>query len=135
MSSNPPSSAGPDALLLASDADRDLAIELLSEAYSVGRLTADELAQRTERALTARTHGDLDQVLHGLGGLRRRVRRRPVRTTVFWVAAVLGSPFLLLGILLLTAGVDGGDRFAGVVFLGVVVPLLWSVRRRSRSST
>jgi len=45
--------------LRASDADRELVIDLLSEAAGDGRLTLAEHAERSERALAARTLGEL----------------------------------------------------------------------------
>jgi hypothetical protein len=50
--------AGPGDLR-ASDADRELVIAMLHEAASDGRLTMDEHAQRCDRALAARTLGEL----------------------------------------------------------------------------
>ena len=48
------------ASLRASDADRERFVETLRQHHVDGRLTADELAERTERAYAARTLGDLD---------------------------------------------------------------------------
>jgi len=45
--------------LRASDADRDRVLALLAEAARDGRLTADEHAERVQRACTARTLGEL----------------------------------------------------------------------------
>jgi Domain of unknown function (DUF1707)/Cell wall-active antibiotics response 4TMS YvqF len=45
--------------LRASDADRDQVLALLSAAMGDGRLTADEHAERVQRAFSARTLGDL----------------------------------------------------------------------------
>lgn len=45
--------------LRASDVDRELVITLLSEAAGDGRLTLSEHAERSERALAARTLGEL----------------------------------------------------------------------------
>jgi hypothetical protein len=45
--------------LRASDADRDRTLALLADAVSDGRLTADEHAERVQRACTARTLGEL----------------------------------------------------------------------------
>ena len=45
--------------LRASDGDRDRVLALLAEAASDGRLTADEHAERVQRACTARTLGEL----------------------------------------------------------------------------
>jgi class 3 adenylate cyclase len=57
--------AGP-AGLLASHADRDRVVEVLRTAAGDGRLTADELDQRLEVALTARTLADLEPLLADL---------------------------------------------------------------------
>ena len=43
----------------ASDADRDRVMDVLRDAAAEGRLTVDELEERLEAALTARTFGDL----------------------------------------------------------------------------
>lgn len=115
--------------LLASDADRDAAVQLLSGAFAEGRLSSGELEHRTGRALSARTHGELDDVLEGLGGLPRPVTNHPVRTAVFWVIALLCSPFVLLGALLLAFGSDAGDRVGGIVFLVLLLPGLFKLRR------
>jgi hypothetical protein len=48
------------ASLRASDADRERFVETLRQHHVEGRLTVDELAERTERAYAARTLGDLD---------------------------------------------------------------------------
>jgi hypothetical protein len=50
----------PRASLRASDADRERFVETLRRHHVDGRLTADELAERTEEAYAARTYGDLD---------------------------------------------------------------------------
>src|SRR6266487_6615703 len=49
----------PSSRLRVSDADRDRAIAELSEHYQAGRLTTEELEDRTGRALQARTSADL----------------------------------------------------------------------------
>ena len=49
----------PDASLRVSDAERDQTLRVLSEHAAVGRLTLDELEERSSRALTARTRGEL----------------------------------------------------------------------------
>ena len=48
------------ASLRASDADREQFVERLRQHHVEGRLTADELDERAERAYTARYLGDLD---------------------------------------------------------------------------
>lgn len=63
MSSRP----GPQDLR-ASDADRELVVALLSEAAGDGRLTLTEHAERSERALAARTLGELAALTTDLTG-------------------------------------------------------------------
>jgi hypothetical protein len=50
----------------ASDADRDAVIAALSEHFQLGRLTQDEFDDRSGRALTARTWGELRELLADL---------------------------------------------------------------------
>jgi hypothetical protein len=52
--------------LLASHSDRERIVEILRTAAGDGRLTADELDERLEAALTARTLADLEPLLAGL---------------------------------------------------------------------
>jgi hypothetical protein len=50
----------------ASDADRQRVVSELEQHTAAGRLTLDEYAQRVDRALAARTHGDLSVVMADL---------------------------------------------------------------------
>jgi Domain of unknown function (DUF1707)/2TM domain len=52
--------------LRASDAERAQTIELLRRHHEAGRLTAEELAERTERVNAAMTFGDLDATMANL---------------------------------------------------------------------
>ncbi|MEK0099701.1 DUF1707 domain-containing protein, partial [Streptomyces sp. A475] len=52
--------------LRASHEERDQAVERLTVAAGEGRLTPDELDERLEAALTARTHGELAALLADL---------------------------------------------------------------------
>jgi Domain of unknown function (DUF1707)/2TM domain len=52
--------------LRASDAERAQIIELLRRHHEAGRLTAEELAERTERVNAATTFGDLDAITANL---------------------------------------------------------------------
>src|SRR5579859_2506178 len=54
------------ARFLASDADRERAVDVLKTAFVHGALTRDELILRTGRALTARTYAELAGVTLGL---------------------------------------------------------------------
>jgi hypothetical protein len=63
----------------ASDADRDRVVDVLRDHGASGRLTTEELEERTDRALAARTHGELDRLLTDLPAVpdeRRRAARR-----------------------------------------------------------
>jgi Domain of unknown function (DUF1707) len=55
----PPDQLGPIGQLRASHQDRDRVVEVLRVAAGDGRLTAEELDQRLEAALTARTYAEL----------------------------------------------------------------------------
>ena len=50
----------------ASDADRDRVAALLREHHAEGRLTTDEVRERLDRALEAKTLGDLDALMTDL---------------------------------------------------------------------
>lgn len=52
--------------LRASDADRDRLVDQLQRHVAAGRLSLDEYAERVDRVLVARTHGELAAVLHDL---------------------------------------------------------------------
>ena len=56
----------PSGSLRVSDADRDRAIAELSEHFQAGRLTTEELEDRTGRALQARTAGELAELFTDL---------------------------------------------------------------------
>jgi hypothetical protein len=56
------------AQMRASTADRDRAVELLTRAYTEGRLDKDEHDARVERAMTAATFAELDAVVIDLPG-------------------------------------------------------------------
>lgn len=115
--------------MLASDKDRDAVSKLLADAFAQGRLSAVEFETRTGRALSAVTHGDLDDVLQGLGGSWRPAGTHPVRKGLFAMVAFVSSPFVLFGALLLLAGSDAGDRVSGTVFLILFLPGLFALWR------
>jgi hypothetical protein len=76
--------------LRASDADRDAVVDRLRDAAAEGRLEPHELEQRVDRALRARSYGDLAELLADLPGdgrvLLRSTRRRTnavARSAVF----------------------------------------------------
>ena len=63
------------ASLRASDADRERFVEALRQHHAEGRLTVEELSERTERAYAARTLGDLDALAADLPPLTRPAPR------------------------------------------------------------
>ena len=58
-----------------SDADREAAVELLSEQYAVGRLTRDEFDERSDAVWSAKTQGDLAPVFADLPPTPQQGRR------------------------------------------------------------
>ena len=66
-----------DPQLRVSDADRERAVTKLGEHAAAGRLTHEELEERGDRALAARTNADIDTLFADLPRLRSRSSRRP----------------------------------------------------------
>lgn len=74
---------------LASDQDRDLVVNLLGDACADGRLALEEFSRRVERALAARTHGDLEVVKADLAAPMGEPAGREGRRS--WVVAVMSQ--------------------------------------------
>jgi len=68
------------ASLRASDADREQLVETLRQHHADGRLTLEELTERTGRAYTARTLGDLDALATDLPPLHPPAGSREAAT-------------------------------------------------------
>ena len=68
------------ASLRASDADREQLVETLRQHHADGRLTLEELTERTGRAYTARTLGDLDALATDLPPLHSPAGSREAAT-------------------------------------------------------
>jgi hypothetical protein len=82
--------------LRASDADREAVVDRLREAAGEGRLEPDELEQRIEGALRARSYGDLAELLVDLPADRRmRSPRARWRTNPVARYAVFGAGLLV----------------------------------------
>ena len=89
--------AGPaDPDVRVADADRDHAITLLGDHAAAGRISAEELDERSDRVLAARTRGELEAPFADLPAGRARVagarssravRERYVRAKLSLVAA------------------------------------------------
>jgi hypothetical protein len=82
--------------LRASDADRDAALADLSAHFQAGRLTSDELDERTGRALAARTVGELRDLMDDLPALQ------PASPAPVPATAGPGRPGPSLAVLLVT---------------------------------
>ena len=84
----------------ASTVDRDRAVEVITRAYTEGRLDKDEHDARVERAMTATTFADLDSVVIDLPGGRPPApapmpRTNPLAITslVCGIAQIMFGPF------------------------------------------
>jgi hypothetical protein len=82
----------PDDSLRVSDAERDAVLRTLGDHAAVGRLTLDELEDRSGRALTAKTRGELATLTTDLpreagAATLAPSRRKPVR----WIVAVMSG--------------------------------------------
>jgi hypothetical protein len=85
----------PDDSLRVSDAERDAVLRTLGDHAAVGRLTLDELEDRSGRALAAKTRGELATLTSDLpreAGQASELstapsRRKPVR----WMVAIMGG--------------------------------------------
>jgi uncharacterized protein DUF1707 len=110
---------------LAGDRERETAAASLREHFVGGRLTVEELADRTEAALRARSRGDLRRSLEGLpqfnaGSFLQGATR--VAAVVLFTGAWLMFSFALLVVLGLTALIHG---VSGAGLLGFL--LVWLV--------
>ena len=109
--------------LRASDLDRERAVAFLKAHYAEGRLTADELAWRSDAAYRAVGMAELDRLAADLPAFARPPRRRrprvlPLALLVLSLVAliVLVPPELLLGMFALLAAL-------GMIMLFVLAPV------------
>jgi Domain of unknown function (DUF1707) len=100
-----------------SDADRESAVDLLSEQYALGRLSKDEFDERSDAVWSAKTQGDLAPIFVDLpvgspvgsprrGSVAQRRPRRwslplaPVVVALVALAVLTHLPFVLLLVVL-----------------------------------
>jgi hypothetical protein len=116
--------------LRASDADREHIAGRLRKAASEGRLLAEELEERIEAALTARTYGQLDELVSDLPVDRTPVPRS--RTSIYLKrpAIVLGAMVLALAVLAAVALIITGTILAGGAWVFVAIWLFGCRGRR-----
>src|SRR6476661_7239245 len=83
----------PDASLRVSDAERDQTLRVLGEHAAVGRLTLDELEERSGRALAAKTRGELATLTGDLPQEAGQDRPAPTlaKKPVRWMVAIMSG--------------------------------------------
>ncbi len=86
----------PDDSLRVSDAERDVTLRMLGDHAAVGRLTLDELEERSSRALAAKTRGELATLTSDLpqeAGQQSVSGPAPARTRkpVRWMVAIMSG--------------------------------------------
>jgi hypothetical protein len=83
----------PDASLRVSDAERDQTLRTLGEHAAVGRLTLDELEERSSRALAAKTRGELATLTGDLPQEAGQDRPAPAlaKKPVRWMVAIMSG--------------------------------------------
>ena len=74
--------------MLASDAERDQALAVLRDAAGEGRLTLEELADRSHRALEARSREELEEITADVPAPPPAAGARPARR---WLFGILGG--------------------------------------------
>jgi hypothetical protein len=98
----------PSGRLRVSDADRDRAIAELSEHYQAGRLTTEELEDRTGRAIQARTAADLAALFTDLPRRQAPVTSAaPVSPGRPWPALGPVTPVAILAVVAVLALLGG----------------------------
>lgn len=113
------------------DLDRDRAAATLREQYAEGRLTLDELSERTDHVLAARSRAELETTLFGLSWIPRAVAARgrslvEDAVRVAMLVVVTGTYLLFSAALLLVLAVTTvvGAASASVLAVFVVVWLV-----------
>ena len=80
-----------DDSLRVSDAERDVVLRTLGDNAAVGRLTLDELEDRSGRALTAKTRGELATLTSDLPAQNLASPVPSRKTPVRWMVAIMGG--------------------------------------------
>lgn len=115
-----------DPTLRVSDRERDEVVTLLRDHAADGRLSPEELDERVERALAARTGSELDALLGDLPYSRpEREQREERRDALRGVTGLVALAVLLVSIWLVT----GAGYFWPIWILGFMA---FSLLRRGR---
>ena len=117
----------PSSTLRISDADRDRAVAELSEHFQAGRLTTEELEDRTARALQARTAADLAALFADLPRQHPPVpgagpAAEPAPAVSSRLARGPAAPFAVLAVVVLLALLSG--HLFHIVWLPVLAVIL-----------
>jgi len=108
-----------DDRIRAADADREHATARLREHFAAGRLTPGELDERISAALTAKTYGELRQLMADLPApAAPRAAQRPYPAAPPWMARRRGPRLLPVMLLALLAALllPGGPWLFFAVF-------------------
>jgi len=108
-----------DDRIRAADADREHATARLREHFAAGRLTSGELDERISAALTAKTYGELRQLMADLPApAAPRAAQRPYPAAPPWMARRRGPRLLPVMLLALLAALllPGGPWLFFAVF-------------------
>ena len=128
-----PVTGGERGRMRAADADRDRAAGMLGTAYSEGRLSRDEYDARLEQALSARTYGDLDQVVSDLAAEHATLVSPAARTNrlamaslacglaQFIVGPLATIPAIVLGHAARSQIKRTGEQGAGLALAGLIL--------------
>lgn len=115
---------------LASDRERDEVVRALVHHHVDGRLTESEFEERTERAVAARTRGELRAVLVDLPSLEEARRARRPGAGRPWPRLGLPAAVPIAAFAIAVLVVSHGRAAFGFVWLFVIVTAL---RARGRS--
>ena len=122
------SRGGPrDRSLRVGDQEREAVGAILRQGHLEGRLDTDELQDRLERSVAAKTYAELDALIADFPGQSRD--RRPAARSWAWRPWPFAFPLLPL---VMIAAITLGFHFAWIavplLFFFVVRPLMWGAR-------
>lgn len=106
--------------------ERDATVDALTAHYSAGRITHEELEERSALALAARTHGELAPLLADLPAVPHRTSGPGLGWVIVgWLVAGLSAvTTLIVGLIALIAVAVGGSWSS---LLAPLLPLLIAV--------
>jgi hypothetical protein len=123
--------------LRVSDADRDLALAELSEHFQAGRLTADEMQERTGQALAAKTGKELSAIMADLPVVRpgasvAPASKEPERQGLHWNPAATAVVVSIVAVAVIAGGFAFGHDGHYSFGLWPIVAAFFILRRFGR---